>query len=71
MNIYIRFHSEYGSLVSWSGFRSSVIKEKQNSSSGYACGIISGFLRYYDQMDDEIKELIPLKKIWVVNNTED
>ena len=30
--------------------------------------IIEEFLRYYDQMDDEIKELIPLKKIWVVSN---
>ena len=28
------------------------------------------FLRYYDQMDDEKKELIPLKKIWVVNGND-
>lgn len=26
---------------------------------------------FCDQMDDKIKELIPLKKIWVVNNGEE
>ena len=30
--------------------------------------ILSGVLL---EMDDEIKELIPLKKIWVVNNSEE
>ena len=33
--------------------------------------IIEEFLKYYDQMDDDIKELIPLKKIWVVNSGEE
>lgn len=34
-------------------------------------GIIEEPLRYYDQMDGENKELIPLKKIWVVNSSDE
>lgn len=70
-----KFNAEYGLLVSWSGFKSSVIREKAKQFFEIRLWthreIISEFLRHYDQMDDEIKEMIPLKKIWVVNNTED
>ena len=62
-------------LVSWSGFKSSVINETAKQFFEIRLWthkeIIEEFLRYYDQMDDEIKELIPLKKIWVVNNSEE
>ena len=66
------FGAEYGLLVSWSGFKSSVINEMAKQFFEIRLWthkeIIEEFLRYYDQMDDEIKELIPLKKIWVVSN---
>ena len=66
------FGAEYGLLVSWSGFKSSVINETAKQFFEIRLWthkeIIEEFLRYYDQMDDEIKELIPLKKIWVVSN---
>ena len=69
------FGAEYGLLVSWSGFKSSVINETAKQFFEIRLWthkeIIEEFLRYYDQMDDEIKELIPLKKIWVVNNNEE
>ena len=69
------FGAEYGLLVSWSGFKSSVINETAKQFFEIRLWthkeIIEEFLRYYDQMDDEIKELIPLKKIWVVNNSEE
>ena len=62
-------------VVSWSGFKSSVINETAKQFFEIRLWthkeIIEEFLRYYDQMDDEIKELIPLKKIWVVNNSEE
>ena len=69
------FNADYGLLVSWSGFKSSVINEIAKQFFEIRLWthkeIIEEFLRYYDQMDDEIKELIPLKKIWVVNNSEE
>lgn len=68
------FGAEYGLLVSWSGFKSSIINEPPNSSLKFSLWthkeISEEFLRYYDQMDDEKKELIPLKKIWVVNGND-
>lgn len=68
-------HAEYGLLVSWSGFKSSVINETAKQFFEIRLWthkeIIKEFLKYYNQMDDEIKELIPLKKIWVVNNNEE
>lgn len=69
------FGAEYGLLVSWSGFKSSVINEMAKQFFEIRLWthkeIIEEFLRHYDQMDNEIKELIPLKKIWVVNNSEE
>ena len=69
------FNAEYGLLVSWSGFKSSVINETAKQFFEIRLWthkeIIEEFLKYYDQMDDDIKELIPLKKIWVVNSGEE
>ena len=69
------FGAEYGLLVSWSGFKSSVINEIAKQFFEIRLWthkeIIQEFLRYYDQMDAEIKELIPLKKIWVVNTDDE
>ena len=68
------FNAEYGLLVSWSGFKSSVIHEIANQFFQIRLWshieIVDEFLQHYDQMDDKIKELIPLKKIWAVNNDE-
>ena len=68
------FGAEYGLLVSWSGFRNSVINETAKKFFEIRLWthkeIIEELLRYYEQIDDEIKELIPLKKIWVVNTSE-
>lgn len=68
------FGIEYGLLVSWSGFKSSVINETTKQFFEIRLWthkeIIEEFLRCYDRMEDEIKELVPLKKIWVVNNDE-
>ena len=69
------FNADYGLLVSWNGFKSSVISEipKQffNIRLWTHKEIVEEFLKYYDQMDSEIKDWISLKKIWVVNNGED
>ena len=69
------FNADYGLLVSWSGFKSSVINETAKQFFDIRLWthkeIIEEFLKYYDVMDDEIKELIPLKKIWVVNSSDE
>lgn len=68
------FGADYGLLVSWSGFKSSVIKEIPKQFFEIRLWthkeIIEEFLTHYEQLDEEIKELIPLKKIWVVNSAE-
>ncbi|MDD4699076.1 MAG: restriction endonuclease [Oscillospiraceae bacterium] len=69
------FNAEYGLLVSWSGFKSSVINEtaKQFFDIRFWSHkeIIEEFLTHYNEMDNEIKELIPLKKIWVINTIDE
>lgn len=64
-------NAEYGLLVSWNGFKSSVINETANQFFDIRLWthkeIIDEFLNCYNQMDDEIKTFIPLKKIWVVD----
>lgn len=69
------FNAEYGLLVSWSGFKSSVLNETAKQFFDIRLWthkeVIEEFLRHYEQMDDEIQELIPLKKIWVVNANEE
>ena len=60
------FNVGYGLLVSWIGFKSSVINETAKPFFKIRLWthkeIVMEFLQYYDQMDDEIKELIPLAK---------
>lgn len=69
------FNAEYGLLVSWSGFKNSVINETAKQFFDIRLWthreVISEFLKYYDQMDEEIKEMIPLKRIWVVNQMDE
>lgn len=67
--------AEYGLLVSWGGFKSSIIRDipmqffKVRLWSRIE--IINEFLQHYEQMDDEIKQEIPLKRIWVLDRAED
>lgn len=69
------FNADYGLLVFWSGFKNSVINETAKQFFDIRLWthkeVLDEFLRYYDQMDDTIKEMIPLKRIWVVNQLGD
>ncbi len=69
------FKADYGLLVSWSGFKSSVINETANHFFKVRFWthkeIVDEFLENYEKLDDEIKLEIPLKRIWVVNNNEE
>lgn len=62
--------ADYGLLVSWGGFRSSIIREipmqffKVRLWSHIE--ILNELLQCYDLLDGEIKQEIPLKRIWVL-----
>jgi restriction system protein len=68
-------NAEYGLLVSWSGFKSSIIKEMAaqffNIRLWTHIEIIDELLKYYDSIDGEIREMIPLKRIWIANPSEE
>lgn len=66
--------ADYGLLVSWGGFKSSIIREipmqffKVRLWSHIE--ILNEFLQCYNLLDEEIKQEIPLKQIWVLENKE-
>ena len=66
--------AEYGLLVSWGGFRRSVMQDTyfQFFKVRYwsSVEIVNELLANYDKLDDEIKQLIPLKRIWILDTEE-
>jgi restriction system protein len=67
-------NADYGLLVSWSGFKSSVKKEipKQffRMRLWDSSKIIEQLFENYDALSDDIKAEIPLKKVWMLNKEE-
>lgn len=68
------YNAEYGLLVSWSGFKSSVIKEIPKQFFKVRLWdskqIIEEIFNCYDKLSDEIKTEIPLKRVWMLNMEE-
>ena len=64
-------NAQYGLLVSWGGFKSSVDKEKASQFFKVRLwdqnDLIDNFLPHYDELDDEIRAEIPLKRIWTLS----
>lgn len=64
--------AEYGLLVSWGGFRSSIIRDVPMQFFKVRLWsrieILNEFLQCYDLLDEEFKQEIPLKRIWVLDN---
>jgi restriction system protein len=62
--------ADQGLLVSWGGFKQSVEKETAQHFFRVrlwnADDLISQILEHYDQLDEEIRAEIPLKRIWMV-----
>jgi restriction system protein len=63
--------ADYGLLVSWEGFKSTVDKEERQSEFfrirlWEQKELIEEFLNNYSKLDEEIKSEIPLKQIWVI-----
>ncbi|MGR6129210.1 restriction endonuclease [Paenibacillus sp. SER-28] len=69
------FKADYGLLVSWSGFKNSVDREIPNQFFKVRLWdqkkVVEQLLENYDQLDEEIKSLIPLKRIWVMAEISD
>ncbi len=67
--------AECGLLVSWSGFKSSIVRDIPMQFFKVCLWsrieIINEFLQHYEQMDNEIKQEIPLKRIWVLDRDDD
>ena len=63
--------AEYGLLVSWGGFKSSIIRDipmqffKVRLWSRIE--IINELLKCYEMLDEELKQEIPLKRIWILD----
>lgn len=64
-------NADYGLLVSWNGFKSSVTKEVPKHFFKVRLWdsqkVIEEILNNYDKLSDEIKQEIPLKKVWMLN----
>lgn len=69
------FKADYGLLVSWSGFKTSVINETASQFFKVRLWthkeIVDEFIANYEKLDDEFRLEIPLKRIWVVSNTDE
>ena len=69
------FNADYGLLVSWSGFKSSVINEASKQFFKVRLwnsqNIIQEIFNNYEKLSDEIKAEIPLKRIWILNLEEE
>lgn len=64
--------AEFGMLVSWGGFKKSVTREEAHHFFKVRLwshkDIIQEFLNHYGELPEEIKETIPLKRIWIIDN---
>ena len=69
------FRAEHGLLVSWGGFKSSVIKEEAHQFFQVRLwdsdAVIEELLNVYDKLDDDLKAEIPMKRVWALTVSED
>ncbi len=66
--------AKQGLLVSWGGFKTSVDREKANQFFKVRLwdqkDLIEELLTHYNELDDDIRAELPLKRIWTVANPE-
>lgn len=69
------FGADHGLLVSWGGFKSSVEKERAKHFFEIRLwdhnDVIREFLDNYENLSPEIQEIVPLRKIWVLESDVD
>lgn len=63
--------ADYGMLVSWGGFKDSIKKEEAKHFFKIRLWthkeIVQEFLTHYEALPEDIREAIPLKRIWIVD----
>lgn len=63
--------ADYGLLVSWGGFKTSITRDEPMQffrvRLWQRMDIVNELLACYDKLDDEMKQGIPLKQIWVLD----
>ena len=63
--------ADYGMLVSWGGFKSTIQQEEANQFFKVRLWthreIVKEFLRHYEDLPEDIREAIPLKRIWIID----
>jgi restriction system protein len=63
--------ADYGMLVSWGGFKSSIQKEEANHFFKVRLWthkeIVNEFLYHYADLPKDIRESIPLKRVWIID----
>ncbi|MGD9677001.1 MAG: restriction endonuclease [Vulcanibacillus sp.] len=68
------FNADYGLLISWSGFKTTVIKEIPKQFFKVRLWdsqkIIEEIFDNYENLSDKIKVEIPLKRVWMLNEDE-
>ena len=64
------FSAKQGLLVSWGGFKRTVERERGNQFFRVRLWgrdeLIEQLLEHYDQLDEEIRTMLPLKRIWTL-----
>lgn len=67
--------ADYGLLVSWGGFKNSITNDVASHFFKVRLWthkeIVQEFLRHYENMPEDIKESIPLKRIWIIDKRPD
>ena len=67
--------ADYGLLVSWGGFKKSILRDVPMQFFKVRLwtriDILNELLQCYDALDEQIKQEIPLRRIWVLGNEED
>lgn len=65
-----QFNAEHGLLVSWGGFKRTILQEQRNNFFTIRLwddgDLVEAILKYYDSFPEDIKAELPLKRIWTL-----
>ena len=66
--------ADYGMLVSWGGFKSTIQKEEASQFFKVRLWthkeVVQEFLHHYSELPEYIREAVPLKQIWIVDKND-
>ncbi|WP_232725653.1 restriction endonuclease [Bacillus sp. FJAT-44742] len=69
------FGADFGLLISWSGFKNSVMREVPKQFFKVRLWdsktVIEEIFKNYEHLSDEIKKEIPIKRVWMLEEDND